>query len=154
MSKQVIIDRGPPFLQLPVRPCWLSRHHLPFLWVLRPSLGLAKAEPFHKASTTVANLQARERIPLHLVLPQLHWIMIALTRARRCHLHNLTFQLLQTDIGFGGFHEQTLCPDQSSCPEDPSVRVEMFCVVNMRLPGTRNVASAANGYVASGCCPG
>ena len=77
------------FLLLQLSPCWPTQHQLSFLWVLRPSLGSVESESFNETLTTLANLQMRERIHLHLALPQLHWIVIALTWART----NLTFPL-------------------------------------------------------------
>ena len=125
MSKQGTRDRVSP---VPAAPAEAMLAHPASC----PSLGSVESESFNETLTTLANLQMRERIHLHLALPQLHWIVIALTWART----NLTFPLRWTHVGLGGFHEHTPGQAQSGCPGEPSVGMEMLCVVNMHLLGT------------------
>ena len=62
-----------------------------------------------------------------MALPYLHGISIALT----CTRINLRCHLWWQQSGLDGVREQPLCQAQNRCPGELSVRMEMFCVVNM-----------------------
>jgi len=62
-----------------------------------------------------------------MALPYLHGIMRALT----CTGINLRSQLGWTHTGVVGVCEQPLCQAHSSCPGELSLRLGVFCVVNM-----------------------